>query len=51
MYKYAIWFRIGTDHQRTGNAVIFADGDYNAKAIAEAQFGVGQVLSYSRIYE
>jgi hypothetical protein len=47
MYKYAIWARISA--YQTVNTVIFADNDYAAKQIAEAQFGTGNVLNYTRI--
>ena len=49
MYKYAIWARIN-DFQ-TVNTIVWAKYDSDAKMIAEAQFGVGNVLSYSRIDE
>lgn len=49
MTKFAIWARINS--YQTVNTVIFANSDYEAKMLAEAQFGVGNVLSYSRIYE
>jgi CO/xanthine dehydrogenase Mo-binding subunit len=31
--------------------IVLADNDFAAKQIAEAQFGVGNVLSYSRVNE
>jgi hypothetical protein len=49
MYKYAIWARINA--YQTVNTVVWAGNDYDAKMIAESQFGQGNVLNYSRIYE
>jgi hypothetical protein len=49
MYKYAIWVR--TSPLTTANTVLWADNDFDAKALAEAQYGRGNVLNYSRIYE
>ena len=49
MYKYAIWVRI--TELRTANTVVWADNDYVAKQLAEAQYGVGNVLNYTRINE
>jgi hypothetical protein len=49
MYKYAIWARI--NELQTVNTIVLADNDFAAKQIAEAQFGVGNVLSYSRVNE
>jgi hypothetical protein len=47
MYQYAVWVRINT--YQTANTVVWADNDYQAKMIAEGQFGHGNVLNYSRI--
>jgi hypothetical protein len=49
MYKYAIWARI--NQYQTVNTIVWADDDWSAKQIAESQFGSGNVLNYSRIYE
>ena len=49
MYKYAIWARINS--YQTVHTIVFASNDYQAKQIAEAQFGVGNVLNYSLINE
>lgn len=49
MYKYQLWVRI-TDYQ-TVNAYIWADDDYSAKMLGEAQYGFGNVLNYTRINE
>ena len=49
MYKYAVWARINS--LQTINTIVWADTDYQAKQIAEAQYGHGNVLNYSRINE
>lgn len=49
MYKYAIWVRIN-DYQ-TANTFVWANNDYEAKMLAEAQYGQGNVLNYTRIDE
>lgn len=49
MYRYKIWARINS--LQTVNVVIMADNDWQAKMIAEAQYGAGNVLGYTRIDE
>ena len=49
MYKYAVWVRIN-DYQ-TANTFVWANNDYEAKMLAEAQYGQGNVLNYTRIDE
>lgn len=49
MYKYQLWVRLN-DYQ-TANTVIYASNDLEAKMLGEAQYGVGNVLNYTRIYE
>lgn len=46
MYKYAIWVRI--NEYQTANTFIWANNDYEAKMLAESQYGVGNVLNYTR---
>lgn len=46
MYKYAIWVRI--NQYQTANTFIWANNDYEAKMLAESQYGVGNVLNYTR---
>ena len=46
MYKYLTWARVNA-HQ-TVNTIVWADNDWAAKQIAEVQFGVGNVLNYTR---
>jgi hypothetical protein len=47
MYKYQLWVRI--NQTQTANTVVWADNDYSAKQLGEAQYGHGNVLNYSRI--
>jgi hypothetical protein len=49
MYRYQVWIRL--NQLQTANVIINADNDYSAKLIAEAQYGEGSVLNYTRIYE
>ena len=46
MTRYRLWVRL-TAYQ-TANTYIFADNDYEAKLLGEAQYGVGNVLGYWR---
>jgi len=46
-YKYKVWVRIN-DYQ-TSETIVFAKTDFDAKMLAEAQYGVGNVLNYTRI--
>ena len=45
MKRYLLWVRISAT--QTANTAIYADNDLIAKQLAEAQYGVGNVLSYS----
>lgn len=47
MYTYEVWIRINA--YQTVHVRIQANNDYEAKLIAEAQYGVGNVLNYTRI--
>ncbi len=47
MYKYKLWVRI--DAYVTVDTYVWADYDWQAKAIGEAKFGVGNVLNYTRV--
>jgi len=46
-YKYKIWVRV--NEYQTSETIIVAKSDYDAKVLAEAQYGVGNVLNYTRI--
>jgi predicted NBD/HSP70 family sugar kinase len=47
MYQYAVWVRI--NNYQTANTTVFADNDCQARMLAEAQYGQGNVLNYSRM--
>lgn len=49
MYKYQLWVRV--NQYQTINAYVWADDDYSAKLLGEAQYGTGNVLNYTRISE
>ena len=46
MYQYRVWVRINAF--QTADAVVWADDDWQAKMLAEAQYGQGNVLNYTR---
>jgi hypothetical protein len=47
MFRYQLWVR--TSQTTTANTIVFAEHDYAAKQLGEAQFGVGNILSYTRM--
>lgn len=47
MYKYQLWVRINP--LQTVHTFIWATDDLQAKMIAEAQYGAGNVLNYTRV--
>ena len=47
MFQYQVWVRI--NNYQTANAMLYADDDYQAKMLAEAQYGQGNVLNYTRM--
>lgn len=47
MYTYTVWIRL--DPLRTAHVRVQADNDMDAKLIAEAQYGQGNVLNWTRI--
>lgn len=49
MFKYQVWVRVN-DYQ-TANTVVWAENDWEAKLLAEAQYGTGNVLNYTRVNE
>ncbi len=49
MYKYQLWIRV--NQYQTLYAYVWADDDYSAKLLGEAQYGYGNVLNYTRLYE
>jgi len=46
MYKYKLWVRI--NEYQTAHTIVYAENDYAAKMLGEAQYGSGNVLSYTR---
>lgn len=46
MLRYRVWIRVNA--YQTATAYVYADNDYAAKVIAEAQFGVGNVLNWTQ---
>ena len=48
-YKYEVWIKIN-DYQTT-HTIVIAKNDLDAKLLAEAKYGVGNVLNYTRIGE
>lgn len=47
MKQYKLWVRIS--QTQTANTIVFAETDYMAKQLGEAQYGVGNVLNYTVI--
>jgi len=47
MKQYRLWVRI--NQTQTANTIVFADNDYAARQLGEAQYGVGNVLSYMEV--
>ena len=46
MYRYKLWVRI--NEFQTVNTIVYAENDLAAKMLGEAQYGVGNVLNYTR---
>lgn len=47
MYKYKLWVSINS--YQTAETIVYANNDYEAKLLGEAQYGVGNILNYTRI--
>ena len=47
MYQYQLWVKI--NETQTANTVVYAENDYAAKQLGEAQYGAGNVLGYTRV--
>jgi len=43
--RYRVWIRLNS--YETAFVIVFAENDYLAKRIAEATYGIGNVLSYT----
>jgi hypothetical protein len=46
MYRYQVWVRINS--YQTTHTYVWANNDYDAKMLAESQYGAGNVLNYTR---
>ena len=49
MKKYRVWVRLNA--YQTAEVFVHATHDWNAKLIAEAQYGKGNVLNYTLVDE
>lgn len=49
MYKYQVWVRVNS--YQTAHTIVWAGNDFEAKMLAESQYGQGNVLNYTRIDE
>ena len=47
MYTYEVWIRLNS--LQTAHVRVQASNDMQAKMIAEAQYGQGNVLNYTRV--
>ena len=45
MKQYRLWVRI--NQTQTANTLVYAENDYLAKRLGEAQYGIGNVLGYT----
>ena len=49
MSRYLLWVRISTT--QTANTIVFAENALAAKQLGEAQYGIGNVLSYTEMHD
>ena len=49
MSRFLLWVRISTT--QTANTIVFAENALAAKQLGEAQYGIGNVLSYTEMYD
>lgn len=47
MKKFLLWIRISST--QTANTIVFAENDFAAKRLGEAQYGIGNVLNYTEV--
>ena len=47
MKQYRLWVRINS--LQTADTIVYAENAYTAKQLGEAQYGVGNVLSYMEV--
>ena len=49
MSRFLLWVRISTT--QTANTIIFSENALTAKQLGEAQYGIGNVLNYTEMYD
>ena len=49
MKRYQLWVRISTT--QTANTIVYAENALEAKLLGEAQYGIGNVLNYTEMYD
>ena len=49
MKQFLLWIRITST--QTANTIVFAENDFTAKQLGEAQYGFGNVLNYTEVSE
>lgn len=49
MKQYRLWVRL--NQTQTANTLVFAENALLAKQLGEAQYGTGNVLSYTEVWE
>ena len=49
MKRYQLWVRISTT--LTANTIVYAENPLLAKQLGEAQYGIGNVLNYTEMYD
>jgi hypothetical protein len=47
MYQYKLWIRL--NELQTTHTMVWADNDFAAKMLGEAQYGSGNVINYTRV--
>ena len=47
MYKYQVLIKLNS--QQTAHTFVWADNDLDAKLLAEAQYGIGNVLHWTQV--
>jgi hypothetical protein len=47
MYQYKLWIRL--NELQTTFTMVWADNDFAAKMLGEAQYGSGNVINYTRV--
>ena len=47
MKQYRLWVRI--NQTQTANTIVYAENAFAAKQLGEAQYGIGNVLGYTKV--